>query len=112
MLITAEVGQSDSFFFYFFWLREEVVCLASSSPVVASSIASTVRWMVGVLTLGPYRFFLGGGCRLSSFSWKFSRCVMFRSGVWWLGFAEMSIQSIDDLRSSSVCVEETEALYF
>lgn len=58
-----------------------------------SSIASSVRWMTSVLTLGLRRFFVGSGRRLSSLC-KYSRCVVFHSCVWWPSLDEISFNRL------------------
>ncbi|KAJ4887543.1 hypothetical protein Rs2_27291 [Raphanus sativus] len=89
MSLLVEMGNSDSLSYGFFRCRNEVACIKPSSPGLVSSIASTIRWMVGLLTLGLRRVFLGGGRRLSSFLVEGFRVVDVCIRVWWPSVEEI-----------------------
>lgn len=94
MSLSAEMEYSGSLSYSFFRCRDEVVRIEPSSPRLVSNIASTVRWMVGLLTLGLRRFYFGGGRRLSSFFVEVFRAVDVRVRVWW--------PSVDEISNSSM----------
>ncbi|KAJ4875308.1 hypothetical protein Rs2_40326 [Raphanus sativus] len=81
-------GQSAPLFCCFYRLRDEEALIAHSSPASVSGIASPIRWLTGVSSLGPCRSLCGGGRWLSS-PWKCSHCKVSNWG-WWPGLKAIS----------------------